>query len=199
MFYKGLRSHFIRLTSISLATAGLFSLATPTGALILDFDSSPRTYPRTADFEKCANNLLDVGISDGDAASACANALHPVSLSRCVIRIQGSTEIIATDALSGCLRVRQPTEMSRCVVRINTEREDAIAMDVLDHCRRSLLPSRFSACVIGLGREISMPTSDAMSTCIAAYDRPDNLLPNFIPRTNPSEQPVRLTPLVPMQ
>jgi hypothetical protein len=179
------------LATLTLTTAGMLATSLPAHAL---FYGPTRLVPRASDFEACANRLLGAGISAEEAARACARALDPGDLSRCVSRIETGTEVDAIAALDACKRVRRPIEMASCVVDIDSAREDAVALDVLDHCRRSLLPTRFSACVIGLSREIDFSTASAMSTCIAAGDRPSEFNASFEPSDGSL---LELTPTVP--
>jgi hypothetical protein len=170
----GLRSPFIRLSTFSLATAGLLSLAlAPVQAASIR--------GRISDYEVCANRLLGAGVSQEAAASACAAALYPTELSRCVVSIDGETTIAANDALSGCRQVRRPLDLATCVSQISNLSNATEPLNVLDYCRRSLLPTRYSACVVGLSREVSTPLTEVLQTCIAAGTRPRNVLPNFIP------------------
>ena len=200
MYKLGLRSPLIRVSLISLATAGLF---VPTSA-----SAQISTRVRTADYQTCASTLTNAGIDAIDAADACAASLYPQDLATCVSRIDNGTEIAAIDALSSCRDVRRPIELATCVNDIdntanllsdsssnntsngasdNSSPSDSPvatqpqSLVVLDNCRRSLLPTRFSACVVGLSREIDFSTIEALETCIAAGDRPRNVLPNFIP------------------
>jgi hypothetical protein len=154
----------------------------------------PRPYrAAVSDYQRCAAGLLGSGVQAQDATAACAGALYPRALSSCVTDIGSGTQIAATDALSGCRRVRRPDELAKCVVGINgVKSQDTKSLDVLDYCRRSLLPLRFSNCVVGLANQVpAASTTETMSTCIAASNRPRQVLPDFIP----SGQPVPLQPL----
>jgi hypothetical protein len=183
----GLRSPFIRLSTFSLATAGLLSLAlAPVQAASIQ--------GRTSDYETCANRLVGAGVSQEDAASACAGALYPTEVASCVVSIDSATTIAANEALTGCRRVRRPLELATCVSQINDLSSATEPLSVLDYCRRSLLPTRYSACVVGLSREVSSPVADLLQTCIAAGTRPRNVLPNFIP----AEQAPATTPTAPV-
>ncbi|NJN57463.1 MAG: hypothetical protein HC879_08160 [Leptolyngbyaceae cyanobacterium SL_5_9] len=154
------------------------------------------------DYQTCASELLGAGISEEEAAAACAGSLNPEELSECVIEIDVGTAVEAADALSGCRRVRRPEELSTCVVDIAFNVDAAEGLSVLDYCRRSLLPERFSECVMGLRTEVGFPTDEILNTCIAAGDRPRDLSPTFIPVT-PSQSPInpdiRVTPILPME
>jgi len=181
---------------------------------------------REVDYQACTRGLIDTGITVEDAATACSAALAPHDISECVVQINTETAIAATDALTGCRQVRRPIELAVCVVSINTNTQNAVPLNVLDNCRRSLLPVRFSNCVVGVSLETALPPEVAMSNCIAAGDRPRNVLPSFVPSsegipttprapgdlspTGPSsdekpstsggaDQPLRLTPLVPLR
>lgn len=154
---------------------------------------NPPPYRASAgDYDKCAAGLLETGLDTEDAAAACAGALYPKALSSCVTIIDSETELTADDALSGCRRVRRPQELASCVVGITgISSEGTKSTDVLDYCRRSLLPVRFSNCVVGLAEQAAISTTEVMTTCVAATNRPRQVLPNFIP----SGQPVPLQPL----
>ena len=194
MHNQGLRSHFIQLSTIPLTAAGLLALSFPAVGIV----PLTRTKPRTVDFQACASNLIEAGISEIDAAAACSDTLYPRDLSRCVTRIQGGTEILGADALFGCRRVRRPIELASCVIDIDDERDDAVPLEVIDYCRRSLLPERFSACVVGLSRETDLTTVAVMDTCISAIDRPP---PEVLPTLDPPEpeENLRFTPLTPSE
>ncbi len=144
-------------------------------------------------YEECAAELLGTGLQAEDTAAACAAALYPKALSSCVTIIDSETELTADDALFGCRRVRRPHELASCVVGITQiSTEGTAPADVLTYCRRSLLPVRFSNCVAGLaGQVTAFSTTEMMTSCIAASNRPRQVLPNFIP----SGQEVPLQPL----
>ncbi|HEY9623032.1 MAG TPA: hypothetical protein V6C78_21940 [Crinalium sp.] len=185
----GLRSPFIRLSTFSLATAGLLSLAiAPAQAALIR--------SRIADYQTCANGLLAAGISQADAASSCAASLYPTDLSHCVVNIKNETSIAANDALTGCRRVRRPVELATCVTQIDNLTTGSEPLGVLDYCRRSLLPTRYSACVVGLSQEVDSPVAELLQTCIAAGTRPRNVLPNFIPASQDALTPLT-TPIAP--
>lgn len=180
----GLRSHFTSSLSLGLAIAGLVAIALPSEAFT---SLRARTNPRASDYRSCASNLVDAGIASVDAANACADALYPRDLSRCVTRINGNTEIAATDAFENCVKVRRPVELAECVTDIDNLDGSVVELNVLDYCRRSLLPLRFSACVVGLSGEGDATTGAALESCISAGNRPDDLLPSFIPAGTPVE------------
>lgn len=163
-------------------------------------------------FDDCATQLLRSGLSGEEAAIACAQALEPSQLSRCVERIQDTT-VTADAAVRACFRVRQPLELADCVVDINedalepyinrlstlnepaeanadVESESAtevigpIAALALDTCRRSLIPERHSDCVVGLSRDIpDLPPAQAMETCINAESFPPEIYPAIAPES----------------
>lgn len=199
MSQQGSRSRLLKLSSASLAIAGVVSLSLPVSASVYRVT---RVVPRVVDYQTCADQLLNAGIADSEAASACARALYPDELSFCVTQIDENTDILASDAFSGCRRVRRPLELSTCVVDINAEREDAVASGLLDYCRRSFTPIRFSHCVLGVGREVEFSTAVVMETCISADNRPQDVLPSFIPAGSPAEietEPFQFTPINPEQ
>jgi hypothetical protein len=186
----GLRSHFTSAFSLGLAIAGLVAVALPSEAFT---SSRSRTNPRASDYRSCTSGLTGAGLASLDAANACADALYPRDLERCVTRIDSNTEIAATDALENCVKVRRPVELAECVTDIDGLDGSAAGLNVLDYCRRSLLPLRFSACVVGLSNEGESTTDTALESCISAGNRPDDVLPSFIP----AGEPVQLDPLEP--
>lgn len=159
-----------------------------TGAIALALPSLSATVPTTYrnNFRSCAGRLISVGIAAEAAASACSAALNPVSVSKCVVDIQRRTQIAATDALVTCRQVRRPNELATCVVGISPSSQETVP-NVLDYCRRSLLPVRFAECVVGIQRETNLPPTQAMNTCIDASDPLGNVLPTFIPGTQPPQ------------
>jgi len=214
-----------RFASIQLALAGIVSVLLPIAPASATQYSQYRA--QELDYQACARGLVDTGITAEAAAIACGAALAPRDISDCVTQIKTATAIVATDALTGCRQVRRPVELAACVVNINANTQNAVALNVLDNCRRSLLPVRFSNCVVGVSLETALPPELAMSDCIAAGDRPRNVLPSFVPSSQPipttprspgdlsptggssdekpstssgsNNQPLRLTPLVPIR
>jgi hypothetical protein len=173
-----LRSHLLRLSAASLAIAGVAAVAWPTApvnAISFDFGGSRNDYLR------CIREVKATEIPEADIAAACAAVLRPRDFARCVTRISSGTEVAATDALNSCRRVRRPQELSTCVVDILDTGEEADPKEVLDSCRRSLLPVRYSQCVVALQTETELPIADSLTTCIAANNRPRNVLPSFVP------------------
>ena len=180
MVNKGLRSHWIRLSTIPFTAAGIVALSLPAAAI---FPAGYRLDPTREDFQTCASELLASGVSEAETAIACSQALHPEELSECVVRIDEATIVEAPDALSRCRRVRRPTEMATCVIEIAEVRGEAIAPEALDYCRNTLLPLRFSNCVAGITTEIPLSNEVALATCIAAGTQPIIFAPGFIPGT----------------
>ncbi|NJR64435.1 MAG: hypothetical protein HC772_02490 [Leptolyngbyaceae cyanobacterium CRU_2_3] len=74
------KAHFIRLSVTQLATAGLLAAALPAAAVT--YDSTYRSNSR--DYATCVAQIKATGIADADAATACAAALYPKDLSKCV-------------------------------------------------------------------------------------------------------------------
>lgn len=188
-------SDLLCFTATGLIIAGL-AMVPSTAATI------PSSYRNQ--YRGCAGRLLSVGISPQSAASACAEALRPKDLSRCVVEIEQETAIAAEDALSTCRQVRRPNELASCVVGISRNSQDDAIPSVLNYCGRSLLPERFAECVVGLRVEADFAPTDAMDTCISAGDQLGNVDPNFIPEnrtplSNPNSAPTdsqNQTPLI---
>ena len=189
------KAHWIRLSVAQLASAGLLAAALPASALTsYDTNHSDSTYRSTsAHYRTCVAQITGTGIAAADATAACGAALYPRDLARCVVNIDSKTALTATDAIANCTKVRRPVELSTCVVDIgdiDDPTESAPLLNIVDHCRRSLLPLRFSACVVGLRSQVDFATTAALSDCIAATNRPRNVLPNFLPSSmTPTEPP----------
>ncbi|MGB0561774.1 MAG: hypothetical protein ACPGVO_08200 [Spirulinaceae cyanobacterium] len=187
-------------STLALATACALPLtsllwAAPASAF---WDGRYRHEFDAKEFQRCAAELISVGVADEQVQTACAMALEPTDLSECVADIDNFTIIDETEALFSCFRVRRPLELSECVVDINEELLEPrsateLASSTLDHCRRSLLPLRFSACVRGLSREVyttdDFGPSEALADCIDAEDFPREI---YTPSTNSTTEPIPL-------
>lgn len=163
--------------------AGLVAAVVPAPMAIAIPSPIPRVNdykPTKRDFSRCTSRLLDLKLSVEEATSACARALVPSDLSKCVTKVSGVGGISAPDALSACRQVRRPEEMASCVVDINRNLNGATASDVLDNCRRSLFPDRFADCVVGSNRVAKNPATEAMTTCIDGGYFPREVDPTFI-------------------
>jgi len=173
------------LATIPLLVVGLAWVGLPISSATASRYYNPSPYRSSErDYNTCAAELTGAGVKSEDAAAGCAGALYPRALSACVSGIESGTEIIASDALSGCRRVRRPEDLASCVVGITgISTTGTEPLDVLTYCRRSLLPKRFSNCVIGVAKQVTTySTTQMMDNCIAASDRPRQVLPSFIPR-----------------
>jgi hypothetical protein len=181
------------LAAIQLTVTGWLAMSLPSMAV----DDIPTSYQNT--YRGCTGRLLKVGISSEAAANACANALEPTDVSRCVVEIEEETDISAEDALSACRQDRRPDEVARCVVGISDNSKEEAIPGVLDYCgRRSLLPVRFAECVVGLRRETEISPTQAMEDCVDSTDPLSNILPNFVPATEtPLIRPAPPPPTVP--
>jgi len=162
-----------------LAIAGLLAMAIPGG----------QATAASNKFAVCAAELLRANISPDLASTACAEALEPMDLSECVLRIASLTPALADRALGSCTRVRRPVELAKCVVEINRRAQNSDVSSVLDNCRRSLLPLRFSSCVIGLSNQTDFSPARTMTTCIAAEGFTRELSPTPVPPTPPTSFP----------
>jgi hypothetical protein len=181
-----------------LVTAGFaFALPAPAQAGIFDWiDRSTNAY------QTCAKELATAKIATDAAADACAKALHPDELSRCVTRTSTAkdVQVSAVEALSNCRQVRRPAELATCIVDIRQLTKDAPVADVLDTCRRSLLPISFSKCVVGLHKELKLAAKPSMDSCIDA-NFPRDFVSNLLPLdytaplpASPATQPGGFTP-----
>lgn len=163
---------FIRFAAKAVAVAVWLAMTLPSTAVTATYRN---------DFRSCAGRLLSVNIAENEAAIACAAALRPRDLSKCVVQIREQTTIAVEDALGTCRQVRRPDELARCVVGISRNSQDDASPAILNYCRRSLLPVRFAECVVGLRREIDFAPLPAMENCIDASDQPRQFSPTFVP------------------
>ena len=182
-------SRLIRFAATQLAIVGWLAAILPATARDI-----PTSYQNT--YRGCTGRLLNIKISPEDAAAACAEALRPSELSKCVVEIEQETEIAAGDALGTCRQVRRPNDVARCVVGISSGDKEAIP-DVLDYCgRRTLLPTRFAECVVGLRIQAKVAAPQAMETCISASEPPRDFAPNFVPENRDPILPAPAAPSV---
>lgn len=161
---------WISVLGTQLATLGLLLGALPTepaSAITIRFPRNKNPY------RACTQELIGAGVTADAAAGACAGALRPRDISKCVVQIHRKTNIAVADSLSSCQRVRRPLELATCVVDINGKSRTQLAAPqlVLEQCRRSLLPQQFSECVVGLSRQLDFPTDRLMATCLDARDK----------------------------
>jgi len=132
------------------------------------------------EFATCAASLIEAGVEAEAASAACAQALKPEQVSRCVVDITNATELAPDQVLAACSRDRRPDELATCVATIHDRLEVSSSTDVLDNCRRSVLPVRYSDCVVGLATTAEVATTESMAFCIAAGYRPVDVAPTFI-------------------
>lgn len=182
-------SSLIRFAATQLAVVGWLAATLPATA-----QNIPTSYQNA--YRGCTGRLLNIKISSEEAAAACAEALRPTELSRCVVDIEQGTEIAAGDALGTCRQVRRPNDVARCVVGISGGEKEAIP-SVLDYCgRRSLLPTRFAECVVGLRIQTKVAATQAMETCISSNEPPREFAPNFVPENRDPILPAPAAPAV---
>jgi hypothetical protein len=197
------RSPLSRLITSRKSLWGVTGLAT-VGVLITNIPipsaqaDNYRLNPSAADYQTCVKGVLSTGVQANEAGAACAAALRPTDVSKCVTKINGA-KITGIDALNSCQRVRRPNELASCVVGINnlSKTPATDTLSILDFCRRSLLPDRFAQCVIGLSGQINSPTSQIMNICIDARDPLTSTLDNT-PAATPMPQLTPTPPATPM-
>ncbi len=162
-----------------IAIASLVTLAIPS-----------RPANAFTDFQICTAQLIRFATVSPDTASiACADALNPKEISRCVVTIAQISPTLKDNALFACTRVRRPVELGRCVFDITNRSRGTEATRIIEYCRRSLLPGRFSECVTGISREVDAGLPRALDSCLAAEDFPRNLSPSFAPSPPQSIDP----------
>lgn len=168
----------IRLIALALVPAGIIA-----GTIA----NSPVRANNSGRFGVCFRRLLRTKISEREAEDACARALEPRELSRCVEDVSDKTPVESRNALQTCFQVRRPLELSTCVVDIYQEQKEIEDVDIdtlvsysnltLDFCRRSLLPQRYSECVVTLSRMSELSPPEVLETCIDAEAYPESLFP----------------------
>lgn len=169
-YLQGLYS--LRDYAVDKFSIGIFATAILTSwSLMMIGVPSAIAKETSRNYRACAARLLLLGITAENASTACAAALRPRNLSKCVNRIQTQTQAPAQDVLGYCLQARRPEDFAACVVGISKQDRQSFDPNVLNYCGRSLLPLRFAKCVVGLRREIDFAVGQAMDTCIAGSDR----------------------------
>lgn len=164
-----------------LATIGLLATILPP----MPASAITIRFPRTKNaYRACSVELMGAGLTADAAASACADALHPRDISKCVVQINRKTNIAAVEALGSCQRVRRPLDLATCVVDINTKSRTTTTTPllVLDQCRRSLLPEQFSECVVGLSRQVDFSLDRLMNTCLDTREKVSQVDDRPIPK-----------------
>lgn len=190
-----LGSSLIRFATAQLAVASWLAMTLSSADAAYDLNHYPYSYLDSTDFRVCASRLASVKISPDDAATACAGALRPRSISSCVVSIKRRTSIDAMDALSTCQQARRPDELASCVVGISRNSKGKADPDDLNYCGRTLLPVRFGDCVVGLRRASQLDPLQAMNSCLNATDRLFDLSPTFVPQNGTPSIPYQLPTL----
>ncbi|ACK71780.1 conserved hypothetical protein [Gloeothece citriformis PCC 7424] len=97
---------------------GAFTLLS-TGLLTLSIPVEPANARNM--YDVCLGQLTAVGVRPEQADAACANALIPKELSRCVRRVALSVSVTADAAVDNCFLSRRPVDVANCVVDINNQ------------------------------------------------------------------------------
>lgn len=151
---------WLSLAVIQLVSGSLLGMAIPTGQALAGNS-----------YQTCAEEMLDIGISNEIAADVCAGAFKPDNLSRCVSQIYDSSiEVSPPFILFNCQRVRRPKELATCVVDILDNIPEASSEIVIESCRRSLLPKRYASCAIGLYEELGLSSTEIFASCLNPKD-----------------------------
>lgn len=72
-------------------------------------------------YDVCLGQLQGVGVEPQQAATACADALIPKELSKCVSRVALTVSVPANVAVENCYQSRRPVDVANCVVDINNQ------------------------------------------------------------------------------
>lgn len=193
MIIQPLFNRILRLSAFTLL---------PTGLLAMSIPISPANARNM--FDVCVGDLTSVGVASQQAATACAGALIPKELSRCVTRVALTVSVPADAAVVNCFQSRRPVDVANCVVDINnevplnrnwpltgrvtetfaepeatTDSTDSPPVLALESCRRSLQPGVYSQCVTALSRDIALEgLKQALSTCLSGEDFPASIFPS---------------------
>ncbi len=147
----------------TIAAAGLFFMLAPSRLVEASIGE---------EFDVCAKELQQAGLSADEASAACSEALHPEDLSLCVLSMNVEVDVTAQQGLENCFRDRRPVELATCVIDIDEAVEVEDVGNIVQNCRKSLQPLRYSECVIGLTAGNEIAVSRAVDDCIAADDSP---------------------------
>lgn len=162
------------------AATTLFALGT-TLTLGLPAMAQSRSVGTDSDaYRRCGKDLADAKLEAAVAADACASALRPEELGRCVADLTQNQTVVALSALEACRRVHRPIELQACVQDITRQDAKATVTPVLEACRQSLLPVRYGRCVVGLNQSLNVATTVGLATCLNASDRPQTVESDFI-------------------
>lgn len=177
MTMQPLFNRILRLSAFTFLPAGLLAMSIPIGP------ANARNM-----YDVCIGSLIAVGVSPQQAATACAGALIPKELSKCVSKVALTISVTADAAVDNCYRSRRPVDVGNCVIDINNEvplnqdlpktnrvtetfsqpdvdseaivssATQSVPLLVLESCRRSLQPGVYSQCVTAVSRDIALDT-----------------------------------------
>lgn len=133
------------------------------------------------EYSNCSQALLNTGLTSDQVTTACAKALHPETVSSCVVDVTAAAAVDPTVALAACSRDRRPDEMATCVTSIHQNLSVTDSALVVKDCNLSILPVRYAECVVGLGQTVDLTAEASLAQCIAAGYEPVDLAPSFIP------------------
>lgn len=197
MIIQTLFRRTFRVTAFTLLPAGLLAISIPVEP------ANARNM-----FDVCFGQITAVGVSSEQAKVACANALIPKELSRCVSRVALTVSVKADEAVNNCYKSRRPVDVANCVIDINNQvslnqdwpktnrvtetfadpttqvidssEELSPSLLVLESCRRSLQPGVYSQCVTALSRNVSLERlRQAVNICLSGEAFPPALFPDY--------------------
>ncbi|MEM1366845.1 MAG: hypothetical protein AAGG02_02285 [Cyanobacteria bacterium P01_H01_bin.15] len=99
----------------TLVSAGVLVIGQALPAWSLSFVPSAAV----PNYKRCARELLAAGLAPEMVTEACALAVRPEELSKCVSRVSAAVDLDPTVVLRSCFQVRRPVDLSKCVVDIN--------------------------------------------------------------------------------
>ncbi|WP_245602693.1 hypothetical protein [Gloeothece verrucosa] len=91
----------------------------PAGLLALSIPVEP-AHARNM-YDVCVGQMVAVGVERQQAGAACAEALIPKELSKCVSRVALVVSVPAQEAVKNCFQSRRPVDVANCVVDINNQ------------------------------------------------------------------------------
>lgn len=170
----GSETNTVTVSKRQLVTASLFGAVTLGSTLV----GAPAA-SANADFFGCTTGMMDAGISEEAALTACSAARYPDELGTCVVDVSEFTGLSANSALLICQRSRRPDEVANCTINIHSALLNSPSTKVLENCGSSLLPERYGTCVVDIAEATDAVLDVALDQCINAGYRPWRIQPRL--------------------
>ena len=170
----GVETGTAKINKRQLVTASLFGTVA-LGSTLVGAPSASAN----GDFFGCTTGMVNAGISEEAALTACSAARYPNELGACVVDVSEFTGLTANSALLICQRSRRPDEVANCTVNIHAALLDSPSTKVLENCGSSLLPERYGTCVVDISEATDVVLDVALDQCINAGYRPWRIQPRL--------------------